>query len=47
MDEDVREALEADIHMTQERFCVAMEARLPGSRPTTLERYFAVLRAWC
>ena len=43
MDDQVRGALEADIRMTQERFCVAMEARLPDIEPDSLERYFAVL----
>ena len=43
MDEKLREALEADIQMTQERFCLAMEGRLPSIEPDSLERYFAVL----
>lgn len=43
MDEQVRNALEADVRMTQERFCLAMEARLPSIEPDSLERYFAVL----
>jgi hypothetical protein len=43
MDEKVRKALEADIQMTQERFCVAMETRLGGIEADSLERYFAVL----
>ena len=29
--------------MTQERFCSAMEDRLPGIENDSLERYFAVL----
>ena len=43
MDDDVRGALEADIRMTQERFCIAMEARFPSIEGDSLERYFAVL----
>ena len=43
MDEDLRDALEADVRMTQERFCIAMEARLSSIEPDSLERYFAVL----
>ncbi|HEY8517602.1 MAG TPA: hypothetical protein VIS07_18985 [Candidatus Binatia bacterium] len=43
MDETLRRALEADIRMTQERFCAAMEARLPSIESDSLERYFAVL----
>ena len=43
MDEQVRGVLEADVRMTQERFCVAMEARLPSIEGDSLERYFAVL----
>lgn len=43
MDEQLRGALEADIRMTQERFCVAMEARLASIEGDSLERYFAVL----
>lgn len=43
MDDDLRGALEADVRMTQERFCVAMEGRLSGIEPDSLERYFAVL----
>ena len=43
MDKDVRAALESDIHMTHERFCVAMEARLPGLEADTVERYFGLL----
>jgi hypothetical protein len=29
--------------MTHERFCVAMEARLPGLEADTVERYFGLL----
>jgi hypothetical protein len=43
MDDDLRGALEADVRMTQERFCVAMEGRLSSIEPDSLERYFAVL----
>lgn len=43
MDDSLRRALEDDIRMTQERFCIAMERRLPGIEPDSLERYFAVL----
>lgn len=43
MDEKLRGSLEADIRMTQERFCLAMEVRLPDIAPDSLERYFAVL----
>jgi len=43
MDKDVREALESDIHMTHERFCIAMEGRLPGLEDDTVERYFGLL----
>jgi hypothetical protein len=43
MDEMLRRALEADIRMTQERFCVAMEQRLSSIEADSLERYFAVL----
>jgi hypothetical protein len=43
MDKDVRDALESDIRMTHERFCVAMEARLPGLEADTVERYFGLL----
>jgi len=43
MDETVRRALEADIRMTQERFCAAMEGRLASIESDSLERYFAVL----
>lgn len=43
MDDQVRDVLEADIRMTQERFCVAMEARLASIEADSLERYFAVL----
>lgn len=43
MDEKVRKGLEADIQMTQERFCVAMETRLGSIEADSLERYFAVL----
>jgi hypothetical protein len=43
MNEQVRVALEADVRMTQERFCAAMEARLPSIEPDSLERYFGVL----
>jgi len=43
MDEQLREALEADVRMTQERFCEAMEARLASIEPDSLERYFGVL----
>jgi hypothetical protein len=43
MHDDLRDALEADVRMTQERFCVAMDARLSGIEPESLERYFAVL----
>ena len=35
--------MESDILMTQERFCAAMEARLPDLEPETLERYFVAL----
>lgn len=43
MDNDVRAALESDIRMTHERFCVAMESRLPGLEADTIERYFGLL----
>jgi hypothetical protein len=43
MDDQVRGALEADIRMTQERFCLAMEERFPSIEGESLERYFAVL----
>jgi len=43
MDEQLRGALEADIRMTQERFCAAMDERLPSIEADSLERYFAVL----
>ena len=43
MDEKVRKGLEADIQMTQERFCAAMEVRLGSIEGDSLERYFAVL----
>lgn len=43
MDPQLRDALEADIRMTQERFCMAMEARFPSIEGDSLERYFAVL----
>jgi hypothetical protein len=43
MDDAIRRALEADICMTQERFCVAMERRLVGIGGESLERYFIVL----
>jgi hypothetical protein len=43
MDETARKVLEADIRMTQERFCAAMETRLGSIEADSLERYFAVL----
>lgn len=43
MDVTIRRGLEADIRMTQERFCTAMERRLPAIETDSLERYFAVL----
>lgn len=43
MDETIRRGLEADILMTHERFCAAMERRLPAIEDDSLERYFAVL----
>ena len=43
MDEKLRGALEADIQMTQERFCAAMETRLGSIAADSLERYFAIL----
>lgn len=43
MEELVRRTLEDDVRMTQERFCVAMEQRLPDIEHESLERYFAVL----
>ena len=43
MDETIRRGLEADIRMTQERFCAAMERRLPAIETESLERYFAAL----
>jgi hypothetical protein len=43
MDKEVRAALESDIRMTHERFCAAMEARLPALDADTVERYFALL----
>jgi hypothetical protein len=43
MDKDVRAALESDIRMTHERFCAAMEARLPALEGDTVERYFGLL----
>ena len=43
MDPKLRRALESDVLMTQERFCVAMETRLSSIEPDSLERYFGVL----
>ena len=43
MDAKLRRSLELDIRMTQERFCSAMEGRLPAIEADSLERYFAVL----
>jgi hypothetical protein len=43
MDAKLRRALEADIRMTQERFCAAMELRLASIEADSLERYFGVL----
>jgi hypothetical protein len=43
MEDDVRKALESDIRMTHERFCEAMEARLPSLDADTVERYFGLL----
>ena len=43
MDAKIRTMMESDIEMTQERFCVAMTARLPALDDDTLERYFAAL----
>jgi hypothetical protein len=43
MDETIRRALEADILMTHERLCTAMERRLPAVEAESLERYFVVL----
>ena len=43
MDEALRRALESDIRMTHQRFCVAMEARLPLLEADTVERYFGLL----
>ncbi len=43
MDEPLRGALEADIRMTHQRFCAAMERRLPALDAETAERYFGVL----
>jgi hypothetical protein len=43
MDAKTLRALHADIRLTQERFCTAMEARLPHIEADTLERYFALL----
>jgi len=43
MDAKLRRALEDDVRMTQERFCAAMEGRLPSIEADSLERYFAVL----
>jgi hypothetical protein len=43
MDAKLRRALEADIRMTQERFCAAMEERLASIEADSLERYFGVL----
>lgn len=43
MDEPLRSALDADIRMAHQRFCAAMERRVPGLDEETAERYFAVL----
>jgi len=43
MDQKIRAMMESDIGMTQERFCVAMTARLPALEDETLERYFGAL----
>ena len=43
MDEKILRGLHADIVVTQGRFCVAMERRLPDIEPETLERYFGLL----
>ncbi|MDG2307268.1 MAG: hypothetical protein P8R42_22005 [Candidatus Binatia bacterium] len=43
MDAKIRTMMESDVEMTQERFCVAMAARLPSLEDDTLERYFAAL----
>lgn len=43
MDAQIRQMMESDIKMTQERFCAAMNDRLPSIEDDSLERYFAAL----
>lgn len=43
MDAQIRQMMESDVAMTQERFCAAMSARLPTLEDDTLERYFGAL----
>lgn len=43
MDEALRQALLSDIQMTHQRFCIAMEARIPALEAETVERYFGLL----
>ena len=43
MDAKVRAMMESDVRMTQERFCAAMNDRLPHLEDETLERYLSAL----
>lgn len=43
MDSKIRAQMQSDVEMTQERFCMAMTARLPTMEDETLERYFGAL----
>jgi len=43
MDPKIRSTMQQDVEMTQERFCLAMKARLPSLEDETLERYFGAL----
>lgn len=43
MDAKVRAMMESDVQMTQERFCAAMNHRLPDLEDETLERYLSAL----
>ena len=43
MDSKIRTMMLSDVEITQERFCAAMTARLPGLEDETLERYFGAL----
>jgi len=43
MDPNTLRVLHADVVLTQERFCAAMERRLPEIEPDMLERYFGLL----